>query len=360
MFIIPFSNARDSEILQLAVEKQRAAAEEWELHIWRFLVSWYSNSLKAIEVYSSGSTGNPKAIHHLKTAMATHAQITCKTLGLQPGVLAWLCLPANKIGGMMMLVRCAVNRMDLLCTKPVVCPFESLEENHAVALAALTPMQMKSTETSYNDYRKMNRIAKILLGGEAVSAGLIKHLRAAENSIYSTFGMTETISHIALKKLNGLSADSYYKTLQGVTISLDERHCLVVNAPAIGANHLVTNDIVELISETEFNWLGRIDNVINTGGIKVMPEAIEQKLLPFIDVPFFITGIPDDLTGEKVGLVLQIGILSEKERQKLSQHFEALNKYERPKVILLTPEFKVTESGKVKRQETLSLAMKRE
>jgi O-succinylbenzoic acid--CoA ligase len=354
MFTIPFSSLSEQQIIALAEKKLPLATEEWEQHIWQFLIHWYNNSSHSIEVFSSGSTGAPKAIWHSKQAMTMHASMTCETLQLPKGITAWLCLPANKIGGMMMLVRSIVNRMDLFCSKPTSSPFNCLEENHGIDFTALTPMQMKSTEKDYALYLKMNRIKNILLGGEAVSAGLIKHLHAAENNIYSTFGMTETISHIALKKINGIHSDKHYKTLKGITVSSDSRNCLVVNAPDIGIHQLITNDLAAVVNATEFDWLGRIDHIINTGGIKIVPEVVEQKLLPFIDVPFFIAGLPDETTGEKVVLVLETLTISKAEKQKLYECFKVLNKYEIPRAILITAEFLKTATGKIKRAETLS------
>ncbi len=355
MFIIPFSTLTDSDVARMAMEKLPLATAEWERDVWKFLINWFHNSCDGIKVFSSGSTGTPKAMQHSRQAMMVHAQITCETLPLPRGITAWLCLPANKIGGMMMLVRSMVNHMDLLCTKPSVSPFDDLDDHHTVAFTALTPMQMKSTETDYARYCKMNRITTILLGGEAVSAGLIKHLYAAENNIYATFGMTETISHIALKKLNGMHPDAHYNTLNGITVSVDERNCLVVQAPAMGINNVVTNDLATVISATAFDWLGRIDHVINTGGIKVIPETVEQKLLPFIDVPFFIAGIPDDTTGQKVALVLESPAISSHEKEALYDCFEVLGKHETPRAILLASAFVKTENGKIKRAETLRM-----
>lgn len=357
MFIIPFSNISEQELLELANKKLSENTEEWEAHIWSFIALWYDKNVGSVEVFSSGSTGKPKAVLHSKICMAAHAKMTCETMALQTEITSWLCLPANKIGGMMMIVRCIVNRMDLLCTKPAARPFEALEKEHSVVFAALTPMQMKSATGASDSYTKMNCIQNILLGGEAVDAELISYLNATKNNIYSTFGMTETISHIALKKINGVSPDKFFKTLYGISVSTDNRGCLVINAPELNINNLVTNDLVELKGETEFNWLGRIDNVINTGGIKVLAEEIERRLEPFIGLPFFIAGIANELTGEKVVLVLEANHLSEQTKQQLLSNFQAIHKYEKPKAIFLSPKFITTENGKIKRKETLLQAI---
>jgi O-succinylbenzoic acid--CoA ligase len=357
MFIIPFSTAAEQEVIQIAKQKLEHVTEEWEQDIWRFLLLWFTKGIDSIEVFSSGSTGKPKSIQHSKVAVLAHAKMTCETLCLEKGDTAWLCLPANKIGGIMMIVRSIVNRMDLLCSKPSIHPFEDIEQEHSVAFTAFTPMQMKSAFSSNNSFLKMSRIKNILLGGETVGTELMKNLRSANNNIYSTFGMTETISHIALKRVNGVSPDSFYKTLNTITIDKDERSCLVVNAPMIGIANLITNDLIKLQSEREFNWLGRIDNVINTGGVKVYPELIEEKLMSFIEVPFFVAGVADELTGEKVVLVLETETCSEKDREKLEYFFKILQKYEQPKEILFTPKFARTENGKVKRKETLEMCI---
>lgn len=355
MFTIPFAELSSAEITDLAARMNGPDTPEWEKYIWSFVADWYNPSIESIEVRSSGSTGKPKAIHHTKEAMLAHAGMTCETLQLKKGSTAWLCLPANKIGGMMMIVRCIYNDMNLLCTKPLAAPFERLSPEAAISFAALTPMQMKSTDTDYSWYRRMNTIDTILLGGETVGSSLIRHLQAAENKIYSTFGMTETISHIALRKINGNDSQNHYTTLKGVTVTQDERGCLVVNAPSIDIHHLVTNDMAEVINEHEFVWLGRTDNVINTGGIKVFPESIEQKLQHIIDVPFFVAALPDEVTGQQVVIILEATKIDEKQTEILKRELNSLPKYEKPKTLLLIESFARTDNGKIKRSETMSL-----
>jgi O-succinylbenzoic acid--CoA ligase len=165
--------------------------------------------------------------------------------------------------------------------------------------------------------------------------------------------MTETISHIAIKKINGLCPDENYKTLNGVSVSSDADGCLIIDAPGINIHSLITNDLVKIISPTEFSWLGRTDNVINTGGIKINPEAIEQKLLQAMGIPFFVTGIADDRTGQKPVLVLELGTLSEYEMGKLKTQISNLGKYERLRAVYLIPEFARTDTGKINRKATI-------
>ena len=311
--------------------------------------------MQEIEVHTSGSTGAPKAIKHAKQAMLASAKATCDTLQLPEACEALLCLPANKIGGMMMIVRSIYKRMDLHCIQPDIKPFDALVDNHSIYFAALTPMQMKYTDSSYEAFKKMERIHSILLGGEAVSVGLIMHLSKANNNIYATFGMTETISHIALKKLNGPNADANFKTLQGINVSTDERDCLVIDAQALNVHQLHTNDIVNIVSEHEFNWIGRYDNVINTGGVKVYPEVIEQKLLANIALPFFIASKPDEATGQKPVILIETDKLTDADYTELNTCFAQLDKYERPREIFTVRHFMRTSNGKIDRPRTVAL-----
>jgi O-succinylbenzoic acid--CoA ligase len=167
--------------------------------------------------------------------------------------------------------------------------------------------------------------------------------------------MTETITHVAVKKLNKftqleLESKSVYKTLPDVTISKDKRNCLVIYAPKISNEMITTNDVVEIVSKTEFNWKGRLDHVINSGGVKLHPEEIEQKLSHTIHSRFFIAGIPDEILGEKCILVI------EGENYPITKkHFSKLSRFENPKEILFIPKFIETGSGKIQRLKTLDL-----
>lgn len=355
MFTLRFSQLSVEEIAAQAQQALHQSLAEWEKHVWQFVLWWADEAVQEIEVHTSGSTGTPKAIKHTKQAMLASAKATCDTLQIPEACEALLCLPANKIGGMMMIVRSIYKGMDLLCTQPDTKPFDALADNHTINFAALTPMQMKYTDSSYEAFKKMERIHSILLGGEAVSVGLIKHLSKAKNSIYATFGMTETISHIALKKLNGPNADGNFKALQGVSVTTDERNCLVINAPALNVRQLHTNDIIDLVNEHEFSWVGRYDNVINTGGVKIYPEIIEQKLLPNIALPFFIAGKPDEATGQKPVILIETDKLSDADYTELNTCFAQLDKYERPREIITIRHFMRTSNGKIDRNRTLAL-----
>ena len=176
-----------------------------------------------------------------------------------------------------------------------------------------------------------------------------------QNEVFITFGMTETISHIALKKISGRNPDMHFNTLPGISVKADEKSCLLIEAPVLGQPELKTNDVVNIISPTQFDWIGRSDNVINSGGVKIHPEEMEQKLEADIEYPFFIGSIPDELTAEKTVMVIEGQNLQQTETDRLKNLLEQFEKISRPKEILFIPQFVRTENGKIKRKETIKL-----
>jgi O-succinylbenzoic acid--CoA ligase len=353
MFYIEFSSLSNADLAELALKRLTESIEEWEKNIWQFISDLVNPSISSIKVFTSGSTGAPKEIEHSKQAMLNSAAATCKALQLQAHNTALLCLPVNKIGGMMMVVRAMHCRLNLYCLKPSANPLKELPDELKIDFAAFTPMQLHGLENDYAFFRKAERIEKIILGGENTPAELLQNISRLLNRVYATFGMTETVSHIALKKLNGKDADAHFHVLDGIKISADENDCLVIEAPALGQPHLVTNDIIRMISTNQFDWLGRTDNVINSGGVKIHPEEIEQKLQYHIQPAFFCGALPDVRTGEKLVLAIEMENLSNKDKQELIQVLSGLDKLKRPKSILLFDRFERTGTGKIKRKETL-------
>lgn len=353
MFEIDFFGQNEEAIIQLANENLRHT-ESWQLPIWQFIADWFNPEITTIKVFTSGSTGTPKQIEHAKKAMIYSASLTVKALELKPGDKALLCLPVQKIGGMMMMVRSIYSRLKLVCLKPSTKPLSELPENYVIDFAAFTPMQFHEITTSYSNFKKAEQVKKIILGGEDMRADLMNSIHDLENQVFITFGMTETISHIALKRLNGLHPDQNFKVLTGIKISSDARDCLVIQAPELGQPYLVTNDIVKLVDEDQFQWLGRIDNVINSGGIKIYPEEIEQQLTHVIDVPFFVASLPDKVSGERLVLAIEKEILNSDNKNELIRAFENLEKIKRPKNVLLISHFIRTPNGKIKRKESLN------
>lgn len=349
MFIIDFSASQEE--IQAVISNRDDP--EWTVPVFDFIRSWFDEVVTNFPVQTSGSTGAPKRICHSRAAMTASAEKTCDFFQLKKNDTALLALPATHIGGKMMIVRSIIRDMKLICIEPKSDPLEHLNFDGEIEFAAFTPMQMSimldndSAATGTGRYLSLQKINKIILGGGEVSYPLRQRLQTISPSVYETYGMTETISHIALKKLNGADRSDYFTVLDGVKISTDVRGCLVIDAPHLSSPKIITNDIVNIISEKEFQWLGRFDNIINTGGIKVSAEEIERKLQPYIDVNFFVAGIADDVLGQKVVLVLETG-----QAQNLN-FTDTLGKYERPKQILSIEKFTYTENGKINKNETL-------
>ncbi|WP_417590191.1 AMP-binding protein [Owenweeksia hongkongensis] len=295
-----------------------------------------------MEVQTSGSTGVPKIIKIEKSHMRASAQMTLDFLGLQKGNKALLCMSPAHIGGIMMMMRAELGDLNLTIVEPSARPLENLEGNFD--FVAMVPYQVAA---SIDD---LHRIKKLIIGGGPISPDLEDQLRNLPNEIYHTYGMTETISHIAMRRVNG-SDNETFKTLPGIEIYLDERGCLVINAPALGVKDLATNDLVELKSADSFVWLGRHDNVVNSAGVKLHPESIEKKIGD-IGYPYFLAGVQDTKFGESLVMVVESD--EPMEFETIKNHFQALGKYEIPKQIFTVPKFVMTESGKLNRKETLN------
>ncbi len=310
--------------------------DDWEKPVGDFLLDWFDGKTY-IEMRTSGSTGTPKTIRVDKQAMVNSAIATGDFFGLNSGNKALQCLPVKYVAGKMMLIRSIILGLDLDYVAPTSQPMENIDDTH-YDFVAMVPMQAQ------NSLNELKNVKKLIVGGARISKSLEKELVKLPTDVYETYGMTETITHIAAKKVG----EKVFTVLPHVTISYDDRNCLVIHAPKIIAEDtVITNDLVELVNENQFLFLGRIDNIINSGGIKIMPEQVEQKLDGKIDIRFFITSKEDAELGEKVVLVVE-GDSFEIDKAI----FEGLDKYERPKEIVFVANFKETENGKVLRKES--------
>ena len=250
-----------------------------------------------------------------------------------------------------MLVRAMVLGLSLDVIEPSSHPLDDLLGNYD--FAAMVPLQVQ------NGLTELHHIKTLLIGGAAVSKELAALLLKEKNSIFATYGMTETITHIAVKKISGPTASDTFEVLPEVSVSQDRRGCLVINAPKVCRETIVTNDLVELVDDTHFKWLGRYDNVINSGGIKLITEQLEEKLSTVIKNRFFIAGIPDERLGEKMILVIEG--MKDEEKQQLYQKIrdlKSLRKFEMPREIISSEQFKETPTGKIQRSKTLSPVLK--
>ncbi len=316
--------------------------EDWEKSFWQFINDWFNKDLLEIEVKTSGSTGKPKIIKHYKKYMIASAKMTCNYFKLSENKTALLCLPTTSIGGMMMVVRSLVSKMKLIVVKPSSMPLKFL--NTKIDFTAMVPFQVQNT--IIENIEKWKKIDTLIIGGGRISNSLKDDIVNLKINAFNTFGMTETISHIALKRIG---ENNYFSALENCFFSQNDNSCLIIHANNLGLTALETNDIVQLINEKQFIWLGRKDLAIETGGIKVIPELIEKKIEHLIKSRFFIASKPDKLLNNKLILLVESKI----EKISLENMKRFLAKYENPKEIIYLNRFIETKTGKISRKLTL-------
>ncbi|WP_201288837.1 AMP-binding protein [Polaribacter septentrionalilitoris] len=315
--------------------------------IYSFLNSWFSSS-NTISVQTSGSTGIPKPILLKKQQMINSALATGDFFDTKENTLALLCLSPAYIAGKMMLVRAITLGWHLDVITPDANPLQNLDKYYD--FTAMVPLQLKNSITY------LSNVKKIIVGGGVVSNELQDQIQNTKCKVFATYGMTETITHIAIKPLNNQPDEmlscgkkSFYEILPNIQIYKDKRDCLVIEAPKVSDEIIFTNDVVDLISDTKFEWLGRHDHVINSGGVKLYPEKIEEKLSKIISNRFFVAGIPDAVFGEKLIVII--------EGQEIDLDFNSVNlsKFEKPKKVYFIQNFKETITKKIQRKKTLDL-----
>ena len=307
-----------------------------------FLLDWIDKK-NTIVLKTSGSSGIPKNIRVEKQYMVNSALATGSYFDLRPGQAALLCLPGNYIAGKMMLVRAMVLGLELDWVAPSMNPLRTMD--YCYDFCAMVPMQLE------NSMDQIDNIKTLIVGGTPMSDSLREKVQDKKVNIFETYGMTETLSHIAVRKVNHGATD-YFETLPNVKIHSDERDCLVINAPEINKEPIHTNDIVKLQSDQRFKWLGRYDNIINSGGIKLIPEQIEGKLATSIKQRLFVAGTPDAQLGQKAILLIE-GKEENTELLEEIKNLGTLKKHEVPKEILYVDNFIETKNGKILRHKTL-------
>lgn len=315
-----------------------------------FMADWHSPS-PTILVHTSGSTGKPKPLLVEKKRMEASARLTCEVLALKPGDSALLCMPLDYIAGKMMVVRSIVGKLNLVCVEPSGHPLKGL--NEAPVFAAMVPMQVYNSLKVDEERRLLCGIKHLIIGGGAVSKEMAAELHTLPNAVWSTYGMTETLSHIALRRLNGNEASEWYEPFESVDVALNDEGCLMINAPLVCSKTLITNDIAEIAPDgRHFRIRGRKDNVICSGGIKMQIEEIEAKLHPHVNVPFIITKRKDEKFGETVVMLAEtkdIDMLKAVCQERLS-------KYEQPHYYIYTNSIPTTETGKSARAKAMEMA----
>ena len=313
----------------------------WDLYL--FLEKWFDAS-PVITVHTSGSTGAPKELVVRKDRMMQSARLTCEFLNLQAGDTALLCMNLRYIGAMMVVVRSLVAGLNLIVRPASGHPLSDIEE--PLRFAAMVPLQVYNTLRVPEEKARLEQTDILIIGGGAVDDSLEAEMSALPTAVYSTYGMTETLSHIALRRLNGDTASKHYYPFPSVELSLSAESTLVIKAPLICGEVLQTNDIACLYPDGSFTIAGRKDNVINSGGIKIQAEEMEKRLRPFIPVPFVVTSVPDPRLGQALTLLIagQVDV-----RELESKLQTVLDAYHRPRHIFMTESIPQTENGKTDR-----------
>lgn len=355
--------------------------------IFDFINSW-NNDDSCLQVHTSGSTGKPKYMLVEKTRMMNSARITCNFLDLKAGDTALLCMSADYIAGKMMIVRSIERGLCLVSEKPCGHPLSdealatatrlnfkrtsanslkgTITEERAYHLdndgaqidndgaqplfcfAAMVPMQVYNSLQIPKERARLARIKHLIIGGGAIDDALAAELKTLPNAVWSTYGMTETLSHIALRRLNGPDASSWYTPFDSVQVQLNEEGCLVIDAPQVTPHPIVTNDIAEIetLPHTRFKIKGRKDNVICSGGIKIQIEEVEDLLRPHLSCPFFLAKKKDVKFGEIAVLVTEDEQVNKVE--KVCQ--QVLPHYFIPKEYIHVNHLPMTETGKPRRK----------
>lgn len=336
---------------QREIEKDQIVSDtENEAEVLAFLQLWFQGA-ETFYLNTSGSTGRPKTIGIKRSQFIASAKATGSALGIIPKTSTLCCLPVRYVAGKMQIVRALVLDLELTIIEPSSTPSISGFE-----FTSMTPMQFY--QVYQKDTDSLNTYNCILIGGGELSKDIEVLASNIKAKVYHTYGMTETVSHIALRRINH-EPQSHFHCLPNVEISVDEKGCLKVVGEVTNNKVLQTNDIVELISGNEFRWLGRADHVINTGGIKIHPEQLEieyRNILSTMGINnrFYIVGAPDNILGQKICLVIETQ--DEYDLTSIKRNIQSkVVKYQVPKEVIFTPTFSETESGKVLRKLPTSI-----
>ncbi len=321
----------------------------WKNSIFSFLRNWFDNE-SLVTIYTSGTTGVPKKIFLKKKYMFERAIKTVEFLNLrEKGLKGFLCLSTDFIAARMFLVRAIIFKWKIYCVEPSSNPLKNVKKFFDIA--SMVPMQV------FYSFQYLKYIKILLIGGASISNILEKKLKNIATVCYSTYGMTETLGHIAIRKINGLNKSIFYKSFHDIHLSVDKRDCLKIFSSSCINYSIQTNDIVSMKESDKFYWIGRYDNVINSGGIKIIPELIERNISSFIPIykRFFISSIPDKIFGERIVLIIE-GDPFQFELSNII--FSGKNKFYKPKDIFFVPHFIENSLGKFNRKAIMKELIK--
>ena len=338
-------------------KKSFSALSEYENKVLDFCSEWL-NEKNDFAIHTSGSTGFPKQIKITRDQMQKSAAMTARALKLQAGYKSLLCLNAEFIAGMMMIVRSFEMGMEMYIVPPSSNPLQTFSPDTRFDFTALVPLQLQTILEVCPDKKIiLDHMKGILIGGAGISIPLEHKIQDISAPVYHTFGMTETISHIALKKLNGPDKENCFTAFDDVILTKDERGCLVIVSP-LTEYPVITNDIILFENIKQFKWIGRSDNVINSAGMKIFPEKIEGEITSIfyelnIQNRFFIFGKSDPKFGKVVTLAIEGSAFADDVTEEIKTQFnKKLTRYDMPKEIIYFEKFRETATGKIDRKKT--------
>jgi len=308
----------------------------WQDKIADVRTRWSDDS-EFFEIKTSGSTGEPKVIRLLKERMKASAKMSLDYFGLEKGDSVLLTLPADKVGGMMLIIRSIIGGLAIKAIEPKLNPLIKIDLKEKIDFCSLTPAQLSSIIANPISAKQLSQIKQVLLGGSAVPTNLEEAIQNKLGKFYHSYGMTETISHIAIRNLT--EGHKYFEALEGVEFEVNSERQLKISAPAILEKPLLTNDLVELINDRKMIWKGRLDNVVNSGGIKIIVEEVEAEIRKYFDEDFYLIGEEDSILGERLVMI----------SKKTPADLSFLDKLKRPKEIFIKSHFKYTINGKLLR-----------
>jgi len=316
----------------------------WEKKVYTFILEWLSDENYIVQ-HSSGTTGASKEIRLSKESMMISAQNTCKFFDLKFGHTALLCLPIDYIAGKMMVVRSFVGGLNLYMTEPTSMP--DLTHCGKIDFCSMVPLQAFN---SLNSVEALHNIKKLIIGGAEIRPELEVILRDLPVEVFATYGMAETCSQVAIRKLSGASYERYYNALPGVEFECDERNCLIIRADYLHEK-IITNDVVDLRDTRSFRWIGRYDNLINSGGVKIVPEEIEAVISKSTGLDCAVIGVPDLKLGQKMILVLEKGGSEITPEELKASLLVELPEHMQPKEIVFVDQIPRNSSFKVDRKK---------
>jgi len=326
--------------LEMDAQQWATSSDEEKQALGHFLLNWLNDN-EYIALHTSGSTGKPKEIQMPKTAMYASAVRTAAFFKISNGDSALLCLPIRYIAGKMMLVRALVLGLDL----DIIAPKTKLYIEKNYTFTALIPLQANAS------FDSLGKFKTVLIGGAPIHSELRKRIGKTYSNCIETYGMTETLTHVATRIVS--DAVIPFKVMPGIGIATDENDCLVLEVPYLPLSPLVTQDVVRLEGRDSFRLFGRRDWVINSGGMKIFPEALEEVLTPFIKFPFFFTALPDANLGEQLVLLVEAPATEKTAIMAIAQQHLGANKHHIPKQVICMDAFMHTRSGKLDRKATI-------